>query len=399
MKLLYINTFYAPYVFGGTEFVLENIAKGMSSRGNQVTVLSLSQNDNWNFDKVDGIDCIRMPVANLYLPYPSRIPRKWERYAWKLIDCYNPIAEKYVASQLSNLRPDVVVTNNLSGISIAAWQACRQMKIPTIHVLHDYYLLCPNINMIKDGHPCKENCGRCKLLRWPHRHISSKVTAVVGVSRSILDTHRRLGFFDKVEECHVIYNASDIKAAAPDNRREGPFVFGYIGGLTPVKGIERLIRAFGIVAANANATLLIAGSGEKAYVDSLKALPNPGTVKFLGYVEPGAFYSSIDALVVPSLWQEPLGVVVYEGLARGVPVIGSRRGGIPEMITHGVNGLLYEPSDDRNLVAAMLRLMSDGILYSKLRNKAAASVSHFTNVERLIDEHEAVALRISRRAK
>lgn len=398
MKIIYINTFYDPYVFGGAEVVLKYIAKGMSSRGNQVTVLSLSQNDDWNFDKVDGIDCVRMPVPNLYLPYRSRNPSKWERYAWKLLDCYNPIAKKYIVSQLRNLRPDVVVTNNLSGISSAAWQACRQMKIPIIHVLHDYYLLCPNINMIKHDFPCKRHCGKCKLLRWPHRYLSSKVTAVVGVSRSILDTHRRAGFFGKVKECHVIYNARDIKAAAPDNKREGPFVFGYIGGLTPVKGIERLIRAFGIVAANANATLLIAGSGEQAYVDSLKALPNSGAIKFLGYVEPSAFYSRIDALVVPSLWQEPLGAVVYESLACGVPVIGSRRGGIPEMITDCVNGLLYEPSDDQNLVAAMLRLMSDGTLYSELRNNAATSVSHFTNVERLIDEHEAVALRALGRA-
>ncbi|MBU2818033.1 glycosyltransferase family 4 protein, partial [Acidithiobacillus ferrooxidans] len=67
----------------------------------------------------------------------------------------------------------------------------------------------------------------------------------------------------------------------------------------------------------------------------------------------------VDIVVVPSLWQEPLGLVVAEALAFGKPVIASKRGGIPEMIKDGENGLLFEPNRPEDLQESLHRLGSD----------------------------------------
>jgi glycosyltransferase involved in cell wall biosynthesis len=89
--------------------------------------------------------------------------------------------------------------------------------------------------------------------------------------------------------------------------------------------------------------LYIAGSGSVIYEATLKKKYEDPRVYFVGYVKGEEFYPSLDATVVPSLWDEPLGMVVAESLMYGIPVIASRRGGIPEMVVDNKNGLLFEP--------------------------------------------------------
>jgi glycosyltransferase involved in cell wall biosynthesis len=396
MRILCVNTFYTPDVKGGAEIILEILARGLLSQGHDVSVLALSRTNKWVSEHIDGIDIIRMPTPNLYVPYTSHSRRTLERFTWKILDCYNPHALRQITDQLVKRRPDLILTHNLAGISIAAWEACRQSKIPAIHVLHDYYLLCPNITMMHGTAPCRHQCTKCSVLRWPHRYLSSQLDAVVGVSRSILERHEETGFFTNVKEKHVIYNATNIKAVTPlQNSKQASFVFGFIGGLTPVKGIDQLIRAFERAAVKRNVKLLIAGRGDDAaYVQTLQLSCRSAPVEFLGYVSSEAFYPRIDVLVVPSLWHEAFGNVVCEALAHGVPVIGARRGGIPEIISDGINGLLYDPNEDANLVNAIRLLMDDRVLLQKLRNQAAASAAHFTNAVRMISEYNTLASRV-----
>ena len=82
---------------------------------------------------------------------------------------------------------------------------------------------------------------------------------------------------------------------------------------------------------------------------------------FVGYLageELAAAYASGDAFLFPSS-TETLGLVLLEAMAAGCPVVGARRGGIPDIVTDGVNGCLYDPDVPDSLTAAVHRLLGD----------------------------------------
>jgi glycosyltransferase involved in cell wall biosynthesis len=80
-----------------------------------------------------------------------------------------------------------------------------------------------------------------------------------------------------------------------------------------------------------------------------------------------AALASLDVVVVPSIWRENSPFVIHEAFMAGVPVVAARIGGIPELVQHGVSGLLVEPGDPNALSAALRRLAGDPGLLERLR--------------------------------
>jgi len=96
----------------------------------------------------------------------------------------------------------------------------------------------------------------------------------------------------------------------------------------------------------------------------------PTRVNLLGYLPPERIREILvrsGLLVAPSIWQEPLGLVVLEAMACGVPVVASSVGGIPEIVQHNANGLLVEPGDPDALARAMNLVLGDPSLRGRLR--------------------------------
>ena len=75
--------------------------------------------------------------------------------------------------------------------------------------------------------------------------------------------------------------------------------------------------------------------------------------------EVGRVFSEIDVLVVPSIWLENSPLVIHEAFMAGVPVVGARIGGTADLVRHGENGLLYEPTSARALADAIRELIDD----------------------------------------
>jgi len=113
-------------------------------------------------------------------------------------------------------------------------------------------------------------------------------------------------------------------------------------------------------------------------------------VRFLGRVAPRDFYPHIDVMVVPSIWNDTFPGVVFEALAFGKPVIGSRRGGIPEMIREGENGLLFEPDTPGDLIAALRHLAADADLRHRMGEAARRSAQPFLDRDRWIAQYQAL---------
>jgi glycosyltransferase involved in cell wall biosynthesis len=189
----------------------------------------------------------------------------------------------------------------------------------------------------------------------------------------------------------VILNARSMPTmtnAAPSGR-ERARTFGYLGSLTPHKGIEFLVRAFRNIPQK-SVTLIVAGSGDPRYVEHLKRLADPVRVRFIGQVQPEGFFPMVDALIVPSLCPEALSLAAVEACQAGIPVIASSRGGIPEVIQDGHNGLLFDPEKQEALITCMQRMIDDSSLFQKLAKNASTSATRFSDIENWLTQYEDV---------
>jgi glycosyltransferase involved in cell wall biosynthesis len=155
----------------------------------------------------------------------------------------------------------------------------------------------------------------------------------------------------------VIPNAYDDKlfAVAPDAVRRSDFVF--CGRLVSDKGVDVLIEAFAEVAQVVpDSTLTIVGSGPESarLKERAQRLGVGASIRFTGALRGASLVDKLRehrCLVVPSLWEEPFGIVALEGLACCDIVIASRRGGLPEAV--GACGIVVEPTVE-DLSAAMI---------------------------------------------
>jgi glycosyltransferase involved in cell wall biosynthesis len=151
--------------------------------------------------------------------------------------------------------------------------------------------------------------------------------------------------------------------------------------MIPHKGVEWLLRAATRVRSDVRIELAGTGNQEADYRALAKSLGLGDRVRFHGWLEGGAvdeLLRGARALVFPSIWHEPAGLVAFEAMVAGRAVIGSRVGGIPEMVTDGVSGVLVEPGDEAGLAAEIDRLARDGELARRLggAGRAIAAERH-----------------------
>jgi glycosyltransferase involved in cell wall biosynthesis len=159
---------------------------------------------------------------------------------------------------------------------------------------------------------------------------------------------------------------------------------------TPEKGVTHFLRAFDQAARHQNGNRPVAlylGEGpQMAELQALReSLSSKNDVVLAGYLpDASRILDCADLCVIPSVWQDAFPLAVLEAMARGKPVIASRVGGIPEMIEHGVHGLLVPPADEASLSAAIREVLADRDLAARLGEAARRRVAEQFTPERQI---------------
>lgn len=192
---------------------------------------------------------------------------------------------------------------------------------------------------------------------------------------------------ERVHAIHESYN-EDCRVLEEEVARERlagyelpPRFFLFTGGITPLKNIGNLLRAFHRVREEIPQDLVIAGfkrwkySGDLALVDDL-GLQN--RVHFLGFVpddELVALYNSADAFVMPSLY-EGFGMPALEAMACGCPVITTKAGCTPEVV--GDAAVLVDPYDPGEIAAAMRAVVTDTDMREGLATRGLRRVRFFS---------------------
>jgi glycosyltransferase involved in cell wall biosynthesis len=377
------------HIRGGSDRVLFDELKLLHENGHDAAPFCAANSSNlpneWStfFPQVS---------ANLSHPTPKDVARY----------IYNFDAKRSVRRFIEVYRPDIFHLHIYYGkLTASILGEIKSAGIPIVQTMHEFKAICPTYSLFSDGKLCekcsdfrffnavKHRCNRGSLSRSIISTIESYASLTLGAVSKI-DRFIAVSEFqaEKVAEMGVprekittIRNFIDVDNIVPSFRKGTYFI--YFGRLEINKGIWPLLKAF---EAMPDEHLLIVGDGSEK--ESLErhctehALTNVKFKKFCDQQELGALVRGSIASIVPSIWYETFGLSAAESLAYGKPVIASRIGGLPEVVSDMDDAILVEPGNVAQLRAAVERLSKDGTLAETMGRLGR------DNVERKFNRHE-----------
>jgi len=227
------------------------------------------------------------------------------------------------------------------------------------------------------------------------RHIA-KFVGVVGVRKNGLD------YISKYlpGEYNIIPNGVDTRHYRQDGPvrqefKDGKLNILFVGRLEERKGVSDLIRACALVKKEySNFRLIVAGPGLKLryYYQMLAQTLLGDQAVFTMYVpfdQLPQYYRTADIFCAPASGGESFGIVLLEAMASGTPVVATSIPGYASVITHGQNGLLARPQDERSIADALLTLIHDTNLRQRLIENGLVTAEKYSweNVSRQVDEY------------
>jgi len=288
-----------------------------------------------------------------------------------------------VRKWLEYKKPDILHIHTNYAFTSSVLLGCRGIT-PVVQTVHDFRLVCPTGRGISpDGHPCggylSEDCvdNRCisnrrYLFKVVIRRVQRALLkqAVYQFIAPSMALHRSLEK-DGLPSVHIpYYSDTSCDSSNPADMEKNLVLF--IGYLHFSKGVDLLIRAFREVLEEIpSARLFIAGNGPvEDELRSLHQTLNLGeAVKFLGEVsgeEIPRLYRRSSFVVIPSIVCENSPLIIYEAMTFGRAVLGSRIGGIPELVEDGKTGLLFECNNRSDLASKMVSLLKNEALLEQM---------------------------------
>jgi glycosyltransferase involved in cell wall biosynthesis len=327
-----------------------------------------------------------------------------------------PLARRLATleAQVGQFAPDVIQLNAYDRPEVLAW-LCRRW--PTVQFLHDHYpLACPGDGKYLKARqdvctrrmgafcavaPWVQRCGSVRPWRHLPRYFSARryLHAARGLRRLLVgSTHMREELLHNgFPEAQVVRVPLPGLRAEPTPLHPTPAVperpvVLFVGRLVEQKGPELLLAALAQVGMPCEARFVGEGPLRPLLEEKARSLGGGVQVTFTGWLEGEALvraYAEASVVVVPSVWNEPFGLVGLEAMACGKPVVAFARGGIPDWLAHEETGLLVPPKDIPALAAALRRLLGDGALARRLgeagRLRAREGFSMVQHVQRLVE--------------
>ncbi len=396
MRIAMANNYY--YLKGGAERVLFEEKKILEAHGHQVPVFSQAHPQNefsqysdcytpfkdWkNISKIQ-----KVPMA-LNIIYDRRIARNFNRFL-EVTNC------------------DIVHAHNIyGGLTTSILDIAQKKGVPVVMTLHDYKLICPSYLMLNRGSVC-EGCRNRQfiycLLKTCHKEslTASGVYCIESYLNKWLHKYDTIRYFI----CPSMFSlAKHLEHGIPRDKllhirnfvnfvkhepqyENGKYVL-FVGRLSKEKGILTLLTAV----EHLNVPVRIVGDGPlKVKYEDFVADHKINNVIFEGYKsgeQLKQLYENAAFLVIPSECYENAPMTILEAYAYGKPVIGSRVGGIPEMIEPGRTGLLFTPGQADDLAECLRILWWDRSLCSKMgraaREKVQKEFSSEAHYEQLME--------------
>ncbi|MGL5881320.1 MAG: glycosyltransferase [Xenococcaceae cyanobacterium] len=294
--------------------------------------------------KIHGVSSIPLP---LYPELKLAIPRPTIRWA------------------LERFKPDLIHVVNPAVLGLGGIYYAKTMNIPLVASYHTHlpqYLQHYGLGALEGL--------LWELLKLGHNQAHLNLctsTAMVkelvnhGIER--VDLWQR-GVDTEMFQPHLA--TQQMRSRLSNGHPDSPLLL-YVGRLSAEKEIEQIKP---VLEAIPNARLALVGNGPNREV--LEEHFKGTATNFVGYLEGlelASAFASADAFVFPSR-TETLGLVLLEAMAAGCPVVAARSGGIPDIVTDGVNGYMFDPSDPGSAIAATKRLLEAKDTREQMRQNA-----------------------------
>lgn len=364
MKVLLVNKFLYPK--GGSETYIFKLGKTLTENGHSVEYFGL-QNKNNIVGNSAGAYVTDMDFGagiKNNLSAPLRI-------------VYSTEARRKIRRVLETFQPDIVHLNNIQFhltpsiiLEIEKHRKKSGRNIRIIYTAHDYQLICPSHGLFdSEFNVCEKclkgnyiNCLKTKCMKksylksflatvdayfWKNSKAYSYINKIICPSEFLktkLDTQK--SFSDKTVMIHNF-----IEAQQTVSEKKGNYVLEF-GHLSKDKGTLTLLEA---AKRMPDTCFVFAGFGDAA--ERIKEIPNAEYVGFKTGDELKELISKASVSVCPSEIYENCPFSVIESQIYGTPVIGSRMGGIPELIREGETGLLFEAGNADELTQKLCFLI------------------------------------------
>ena len=362
MKILMINNYH--FRKGGADAVYFNTADLLKQYGHQVFYFSAKSAESISCETdnyfTTAHDYRKLSIGKKISSIPSYI--------------YNRDVNNKLQQLLDEIKPDIVhIHLFMGGLTSSILTAIKKKNIPVVHSVHDYRLICPAYLFIDGKNDLCEKCIdkfflRCTIKRCSENKLGQSamlsldayfrkyvvkpvnlIDRFIFVSRFISNKH--IEFDDSYSsKGEMLYNFKpDLKSIVPSTVKGKYFL--YLGRISREKGVLTLFES----SLEAGIMLKIAGTGPIAEQLTEKKCDN---VEFLGYKSGEELWSLIQSasfIIVPSEWYENNPLSIIEAYSFGKPVIGSRIGGIPEIIEESKTGYLFSPGNKAELEEVLRR--------------------------------------------
>ena len=291
---------------------------------------------------------------------------------------YSRRTVREVTDLVKRFRPDIAYVHNVFPlISPSLYDVLYRLRVPSVHIMHDYRLFCPNSRFFTNGHVC-ESCKLGSYWAAVRQRCVRRNTAYSALYASSLFLNRRWGLERKIggyiclteftkkllleseipeSKLYLCPNYIDTSAFTPQFGG-GRYVL-YLGGFYRDKGVLTAAKA---CAQLPDIPFKFIGTGDaedelRNYIKQHR-LQNVELVGFKEGQEKLEYLRNSMFTIVPSHFYETFCLVVVESYASGKPVVASASGSLPYLVQPNETGLLFRPQDADDL-AAKIRYLYD----------------------------------------
>ncbi len=364
MNVLLVNSFF--YNRGGDCTYFFSLKKLLEKTGHKVVVFSMQHPQNF--------DSEYKHYFVSHIDYVEEAKKKTLHSRIKVLcrTIYSQEAKNKIEELIKDEKIDIAHLQSIHHhITPSILYPLKKRNIPVIWTLHDFTVLCPNTTFYYRGSICE----RCKKTRyyWPplvrckkNSFMASTVAAAENAMHRIMGVYDLVDFFITpsqflrhklieygFEQSKILHINNFLDMTLFKSQADTDDYYLFVGRLSEEKGLKTLIDA-AFLAKTMRLKIIGAGPMELELISYARSKNGPGIIEFIGHVNRAdaiELLSKCSFAVVPSEWYENLPYSILEAFACQKPVVASRIGGIPALVTDGVTGLLFEPCDAQDLAA------------------------------------------------